>query len=353
MIKKVLIIFFLCLFFSPIKAQLSNFSNDFLNIGVNAGAVATGNAVIAQNQGANAVFWNPASLLSDSNTFDFSLSHQSLYSSLAIHDFFSAVYRKNNSALGVGVLRLGIDDIQNTLNLRDSLGVVDYNRISYFSVANYALFISYSGQINFKYPLYYSLSPKIIYRHIGQFTSAYGLGVDFGLFFPYKKWNFGATIKNFTGTYTFWSINQSAFNQSQLDSLMPSHFQNLEIALQELVLGVNRNFIFNEFFGAQVEMDFRFPFGFQQNSILQNPNMAFYPAGGAEFNYKNMAFFRLGINQFQKFQTFEQNAIIQARFSVGAGFKIRGISLDYAFNGFTQNNQLPSSHVVTLGYRID
>ena len=39
-------------------------------------------------------------------------------------------------------IRFGVDDIPNTLNLVDADGNVNYDRITYFSVADYALLLS-------------------------------------------------------------------------------------------------------------------------------------------------------------------------------------------------------------------
>ena len=346
MIKKLLLFILFSEISLLLPAQTAAYSNDFLNIGVGASSSALGQAVIAQNRKAESVYWNAASLLCDSNFIQFFVSHRNLYAGLAKQDFFASSYRNNRAVLSVGLLRVAVDDIQNTLNLKDSTGKIDYNRITYFSTADYALFMAYSGILQFKRTVYYSISPKLIYRHVGSFASAYGLGIDLGMFMPLKKWNLALLLKNVSGSYTFWSLNKDAF----IDSILPADFRSIEIGLQELVLGINRQFRLNDFFNLNTEIDMKIPLGFQENALYSNSFMAFYPLVGAEISYKKTAFLRMGINRFQRFEIFDGKPVVEFRLSVGAGVQIRKLILDYTYEGFVQNNQLPSSHIVSLGY---
>ncbi len=351
MIKKLTNIFILLLVFTGANAQIRLYSNDFLNIGTNANAAAKGNAIIAQTRGANAVFWNPANMVADSFNTDIAVSHHSLYQNLAQEDYFSAAFKQKNKAYGIALLRLGVDDIQNTLNLVDTAGQIDYNRITYFSTADYALFLSFADKLDTKNPLNYGLSAKIIYRHIGNFASAYGFGLDAAVSMPVGKWNMAATLKNIAGTYTFWAIHKNAFEASILDSLIPTDFKSLEIASQELSLGVQRAFRLNDFLQLSTEIDAKIPFVGKRNAILTSSFASLYPAVGAELVYKTLAFLRLGINQFQKFEAFDSKKFIQSKLSLGIGLHIKQITLDYAFVGFANSDNLQASHVLSLSYR--
>ena len=45
------------------QAQFRNFSNEFLNIGVDAAALGMSKAVVATTDNVNASYWNPAGLV--------------------------------------------------------------------------------------------------------------------------------------------------------------------------------------------------------------------------------------------------------------------------------------------------
>ena len=50
----------------------------------------------------------------------------------------------SNSVFGLTVIRFGVDDIPYTIDLVDATGNVNYNNITSFSVADYAVLFSYA-----------------------------------------------------------------------------------------------------------------------------------------------------------------------------------------------------------------
>src|SRR5690606_36566111 len=84
-------------------------------------------------------YWNPAGLLGISSNFQVGFMHAEYFAGIAKYDFgaFAKPIDKT-SAFGVSLIRFGIDDIPNTIDLIDANGNINYNRVSTFSAADYA-----------------------------------------------------------------------------------------------------------------------------------------------------------------------------------------------------------------------
>jgi len=146
-----------------------HYSNEFLNIGVDARALAMGNSVVANTSNVTAGYWNPAGL-SYINQQEVSLMHAAYFANIAQYDYMA--YAKNlNDKTGVSIslIRFGVDNIMNTTQLIDDQGNINYDRISYFSTADYALSFSI-GRKNIWKGFNAGATAKIIYRHIGDFS---------------------------------------------------------------------------------------------------------------------------------------------------------------------------------------
>src|SRR5690625_7703190 len=77
----------------------------------------------------------------------------------------------------VSMIRMGIDDIPNTLHLYGPDGKINYANIRSFSVADYAFLFSYARELGD------SLwkvggNIKVIRRVLGSFAKAWGGGID-------------------------------------------------------------------------------------------------------------------------------------------------------------------------------
>lgn len=70
--------------------------------------------------------------------------HNEYFAGIAKYDYFGSAYKiDSSSVLGVSIIRFGVDDIPNTIELMDSEGNFDYSRMSRFSVADYAFITSF------------------------------------------------------------------------------------------------------------------------------------------------------------------------------------------------------------------
>jgi len=327
-----------------------HYSNEFLNIGVDARALAMGNSVVANTSNVTAGYWNPAGL-SDINQQEVSLMHAAYFANIAQYDYIG--YAKNlNDKTGVSIslIRFGVDNIMNTTQLIDDQGNINYDRISYFSTADYALSFSI-GRKNIWKGFNAGATAKIIYRHIGDFASGYGFGFDLGAQYAVKKWQFGLMLRDITTTFNYWSVNQEAFNT--IANTIPGQNQsapnNIELTLPKMQLGVARNFSINEHLDLLTELDLNTRF-FKMHTLVSSDAISIDPALGMEFSYYKMAFLRLGVNNFRNEQYFDEENI-KFQPNAGLGFKYKGIEVDYALSNIGSEGFY--SHIFSLHIDLD
>ena len=153
------------------------YSNEFLSIGVGARAFGMSNSVIASVEDVTAGYWNPSALVKQEDKIQLSFMHSALFSGIANYDYLGISTKVNdNAALSFSMIRFGVDGIPNTLDLVRN-GQIDYNRVTEFSAVDYAFTISYA-QKAIKNGLSIGGSAKIINSKAGEFTTAWGFGID-------------------------------------------------------------------------------------------------------------------------------------------------------------------------------
>ena len=79
------------LVFSVLKLgaqQSSKYSNEFLNIGVDAQSIGMSNAVVSNTSDVNSTYWNPAGLLQLEDK-QISLMHSNYFANIATYNFIA------------------------------------------------------------------------------------------------------------------------------------------------------------------------------------------------------------------------------------------------------------------------
>ena len=104
--------------------------------------------------------------------------HSEYFAGIGKYDYGAFATRLDSaSVLGVSLIRLGVDDIPNTTELIDANGIVHYDRITTFSVTDFALIVSYAKTL--KIPgLRLGANVKIIRSKVGDFAKSWGFGLD-------------------------------------------------------------------------------------------------------------------------------------------------------------------------------
>lgn len=347
-------LFLTTFFFSLIlEAQtFRNYSNEFLNIGVDAAALGMGKAVVATSNNVNSIYWNPAGLVGIED-YQGSLMYASYFAGIANYNYASfAMPIDTKSALGISVIRFGVDDILNTTELIDSNGNIDFNRVSLFSAVDYAFNVGYARNLIFK-DLKIGANAKIVRRIIGEFATSWGFGFDLGLQFERNNWQFGLMIRDITTTFNTWAINEDEFNS--IKDAIPGQNQELpettEITKPKVQFGVAKAWRISRFFNLQSEIDLNIRFE-QTNDIFSSKIISIDPAIGVQLDYDSLVYLRLGAGNFQYVTEFDNTKSLSTQPNFGVGFNYKGIQIDYALTniGSIGNAQYSNIFSITLDY---
>lgn len=354
MLKKGKLLLAVCmvLSFAVTNAQSRKYSNAFLGIGVDARAFGMGNAVLSSVNDVSSGYWNPAGLVRLGNQYEGSLMHAEYFASIAQYDYLGfAMPVDAVSTVGVTAVRFGVDDILDTSELIDNDGNVDYNRITKFSAADYALLISYARKHSSIEGLNYGGSVKLIYRGIGDFAKAYGFGFDLGIQWSTGNWSFGAVLRDATSTFNAWRFNASRFDEvfQQTGNELPQNA--LELTLPTFGAGTGYRFEWKNKYSLQSEVQLDAFFDGQRNSLVSSSVVSIEPSLGVEFGYLQHVFLRVGVNNFQRATNFAGAEYLSWQPNVGIGFQYKGLRLDYALTDIGNQSDVLYSNIFSLKYR--
>ena len=325
------------------------YSNEFMNIGVDAAALGMSNAVVSQTGDVNSGYWNPAGLVHLKDN-QLALMHSSYFANIANYNYIAyGMPLDDRSALGVSLIRFGVDDILDTTQLIDDQGNINYDRISTFSTADYGLTFSYARKLPLD-GLNFGVNAKIIRRIIGDFASAWGFGLDVGIQFENETgWKFGLMARDITTTYNAWSIDDKKFEQ--ISGAVEGQNQELpettEITIPKLQLGMSKKWLFHYDYSflAAANLNVRFA---ENNDVFSTSFASINPALGFEFGYTDLVFLRAGVGNFQNELQIDNSEDLTFQPNFGVGFKYKGIQIDYAFTDIGDQSAALYSNVFSL-----
>ena len=351
-LKKLVLLLLLCPLLS--WGQARKYSNAFLEIGIDARAMAMSNAVIASTSDISSAYWNPAGLVGIEKDWQAAAMHAEYFASIAQYDY--AAYAQNideNSTAAISFIRFGVDDILNTTDLIDQDGNVDYDRITRFSAADYALIGSYARRSASIENLSYGANFKIVYRQIGDFANSIGFGFDAGLQYKMGKWQLGASFKDITTTFNAWTINEEAFGESLeiTNSDLPT--ENLELTIPRILIGLGRSFQLNEKYSLHSEMSADFTFGGKENTLVSSEITNINPNLGLELGYLNFVFLRTGFGNIKRLRSFTNETNFTLQPNLGIGFLYRGISIDYALTDIGSASGTLYSNIFSIKFNFE
>ena len=346
---KVSLLAFLLLSVSFSFAQTRKYSNEFMNIGVDAAALGMSNATFARTNDVNSGYWNPAGLIKLEDN-QLALMHSSYFANIANYDYAAfAMPLDDNSAFGISLIRFAVDDILDTTQLIDEQGNVNYDRISLFSTADYGLTLSYARDLPLE-GLSYGVNAKIIRRIIGDFASSWGFGLDAAIQFESdNNWKFGIMARDITTTFNAWTINEDEFAkvQNAVEGQNQELPETTEITIPKLQLGVAKLYRFHYDYTLEAELDLNVRFE-QNNDVISTSFASINPALGLEFGYIDMIYLRTGVGNFQNELQIDNSEDLTFQPSFGVGFKYKGIQVDYAFTDIGDQSVALYSNVFSL-----
>jgi hypothetical protein len=334
--------------------QLSapKYVNDFLQIGVGARALGMSNAAVVGTDDVTAAYWNPSSLIDMKADMQGGLMHGEYFAGIAKYDYAGFAWRLDTqSVAAVSVIRFGVDDIMNTIDLVDQNNNVNYDRITYFSAADYAILLSYARKTAVP-GLRLGGNVKLIYRRIGDFSNAFGFGIDASARYDVGNWQFGAVVRDVTGTFTAWSysLDERTIEVFELTgNEIPEN--SVEVALPRVVGGVSRIFPIGDKYSVRPEFNAVFTTDGKRNNLLNLGRMSIDPMLGIEGRYSNFLFVRAGIGNYQSFTNGAGEKEFTIQPNIGLGLRIRKLYLDYALANLGDSETF-YSNIFSLRFNI-
>lgn len=354
-------IFFLLLLPCIGFSQFRKYSNEFLNIGAGARGLGMGAAQAASVTDGTAGYWNPAALVGVQDFPSVSLMHASYFDNIGKYDYGSVAIPVNDNkrVLGLSVLRFAVDDIPNTLFLIEPDGSINYGNITTFSSADYAFLFSFAQKIKDEadFKTSFGVNAKIIYRKVGHFANAWGFGIDAGFKMQKNRWSLGIVAKDLTTTFNAWSFH---FTEKEKEVLYLTEndipVKSTELTAPRLTIASSYNFKLSSSINLLAEGDLDFTFDGKRNTIISGNPVSVDPHAGIEASIKNVFFIRAGITNFQKAladgDTTNQKKVWIYQPSLGAGFKINNVSIDYAFTNLANQSNPLYTHIFSLKFDL-
>ncbi len=304
--------------------KIGKYASEFISIGVGGRALGMGGAYVALASDVTAGYWNPAGLSLLAYP-EITLMHDERFGSLINYDYGAvAIPVGTKSSIGFSIIRLGIDGIPDTRNALidyngngsfDSADRLDYNKISFFSAADWAFYFTYSKRPNETFS--YGANIKIIRRDLGD-NSATGIGFDLGArFLVMDRLALGVNLQDVTTTLLAWDTGTKEL-----------------ISPTAKVGGA----YFLDFFGGRLAPAVDFDIRFENRRFASTANLGPVSAdlhAGLEFDFKKLVAFRVGYNDVKQF-------------TLGAGVHLPKLDVDYSFAKFDGEGQLGNTHRISL-----
>jgi len=347
-LKKTSLIAFLFLCTVAYSQAVRKYSNEFMNIGVDAAALGMANAVTSHTSDVNSGYWNPAGLtnLGDKQV---ALMHASYFANIAQYDYAAfAAPIDERSAWGISAIRFGVDDILNTTELIDDQGNIDYNRISKFSTADYGFTFSYARKLQVP-GWQYGVNAKVIRRIIGKFANSWGFGLDVAVQFERNDWKFGLMLRDITTTYNIWNIDEKEYEKikNAIDGQNQELPESTEITMPKAQFGLSKKFEFHYDYtllaAANLNMEFA-----RTNDVIASDFVSISPAIGFEGGYTDLVFLRAGFGNFQNITQIDDSKKLSFQPNIGLGFKYKGIQIDYALTDLGNQSAALYSNIFSL-----
>jgi hypothetical protein len=347
-------------------AYATKYAAEFLKVPVGARAIGMGGAFVAVADDATAPFWNPAGLIYLPYK-EVLPQHSEQFGSLVNHDYLGAVFplggpRGRQHALGVGIIRLAVDDIPITPrpgDLRPDIDFHDYgpdNDIStpdpgqgngvwdpgerlldldlyQASSSDLGLLLSYARHRGPHWA--FGGSIKFVRQSIpdtlpGEHVTSFGAGIDAAaVYMPTDAVTIAAVARDLSRTYLSWSNGTREQVWSTLDTGAAFHFFPAE--RHALTWAVDLGWGFE---GRKLDSQVKIG---QVTADLRT---------GLEYWYRHTLALRSGVNG--------------KDLAFGAGVRYKHVGVDYAAalhrflasdtEGFPSDQDLDATHLVSASF---
>ena len=333
------------------------YSNEFLAIGVGARAHGMSGAQTALTDDITAAYWNPAGLSQIKAPFQIGLMHAEWFVGVAQYDYLSfgkQLDAEKGSYLAFSLIRLGVDNIPYTINLVNADGTVNYDNVTSFSSADYAMMGSYGRKL--KNPaLSIGGTAKVVRRVIGTFGNSWGFGADFGMQYRKKNLMLGLMARDITTTFNAWRFSLTDQEKKVFESTNNEiPVSNTEITRPRIELGGAYKIKMGSKTSLTPALDMVFTTDGQRNVLVSSKSFNMDPRFGMEANYNEFVQIRLGAGNFQRvkedFDPSKKRLTFQPNF--GVGLSLGRFQVDYALTDIGNVSQVQYSHIFSLRFNL-
>ncbi len=351
----------LCSFLLPtFLLGQAKYSNEFLAIGIGAKAQGMATAMVAHTDDVHAGYWNPAGLAQLEAPLQVAAMHAEWFAGISKYDYLGLVKTldtRSRSAVGVSIIRLGIDQIPNTLNLVEPDGSINFDNLSEFSAADYGVLLSYSREIRTKNAsfLFVGGNAKVIRRVIGSFGNSWGFGIDLGVQYQHRNWRLGLMARDVSFTFNAWSFTLTEEEKKvfrNTGNVIPT--SSIENTFPKFILGGSRQFQLGEKWNFLVALDLHFNTDGQRNVLINSKVINIDPYLGLQLDYDERVFLRTGLGNFQRAldDIDGTTEIFTFQPHMGIGLALGRLSIDYAYTDIGNVSQALFSHVFSLSLKF-
>jgi hypothetical protein len=346
-------------------AHATKYAGEFLKAPVGARAIGMGGAFVAVADDATAPYWNPAGMVYLPYR-EVLPQHAERFGSLVNHDYIGAVVPvasngSRRNAIGLGLIRLAVDDIPVTPrpgDLRPNIDFIDGGADGDISTndpgnldgiwqpgerlldltlyrassADMAMLVSYALQRSTRWA--FGANLKFVRQSIpdtlpGEHVTSFGAGLDAGLLYmPTDAVTIGAVVHDLTTTYLSWSNGTRELIVPTIDTGASLQFYPAE--RHALTWATDFAWAFENLAGAQV------PLG----------SVSLEVRSGLEYWYRSTLALRTGVSG--------------KDLAFGAGLRYKHFGVDYAASlhrffasdvaEFQRDQDLDATHLVSASY---
>jgi len=340
-----------------ISAQVK-FVNEFLNIGVGARAHGMSGSVVASVTDGSAGYWNTAGLAHIEDPLEVNAMHANWFGGIANYDYLSITKKlkgEKSAAAGISVIRMGIDNIPNTLNLIGPDGTVNVDRVTVLSATDLAVLLSYAQALNREGNVTVGGNIKVINRSIGEFGTAWGFGADLSAQWRGKKFSYGISARDITTTWNTWTFNLTDEEKDVFrDTGNEVPLSSTESTLPRLILGAAYH-TKQDKISYLAEANLNISTNGTEAGVFSGRNLSLDPSLGVEVGYADKVYVRAGVGNIQSVLNpdIQGSRSLEFQPNVGLGIALGLIKIDYALTNIGSVSGVLVSHIFSLklGFR--
>jgi hypothetical protein len=328
------------------------YQNEFLAIGIGARGQAMMGANVASSNDVFSTYWNPAALTRIDAPLQVGAMHAEWFTGAVKHDYVGLAKRIDSldkTWVGLSVIRNGVDNIPNTLNLYDANGAINYDNITEFSYASYGIFLTFAKAL--KNPNWRAgANAKILYSQAGPFGRAWGIGIDASILYEHKGWMISVMARDITTTYNRWTYT---FTDEQKEVFAATNNEiisaSTEITRPSLIPAFGYKWTWNNY-SLLSEVMGHMTIDGQRNVLVSTSGFNIDPAAGLELAYKSILFIRGGVGNFQRVRNIinPDTQSMTLRPAFGLGLVFGNLHVDYALTNVGQSTNNRYSHIFSL-----